>query len=151
MGVHRHRHRHRQHHLNHRLQTLTAFTFLLFSSVSALTLTQPSKPKNQNQPIFFQRELNQLLKVSIRKISGHRVVGLQNEEEKPNGSVKEQALTDQKRYGRPGSWPPSCTSKCGLCSPCKPVHVPVHPGLSIPLEYYPEAWRCKCGNKLFMP
>ncbi|XP_021864936.1 EPIDERMAL PATTERNING FACTOR-like protein 4 [Spinacia oleracea] len=51
----------------------------------------------------------------------------------------------------PGSWPPSCRSKCGSCTPCKAVHVPIHPGMSIPLEYYPEAWRCKCGNKLYMP
>nr|5XKN_E Chain E, EPIDERMAL PATTERNING FACTOR-like protein 4 [Arabidopsis thaliana]5XKN_F Chain F, EPIDERMAL PATTERNING FACTOR-like protein 4 [Arabidopsis thaliana] len=51
----------------------------------------------------------------------------------------------------PGSSPPTCRSKCGKCQPCKPVHVPIQPGLSMPLEYYPEAWRCKCGNKLFMP
>ncbi|KAK9140039.1 hypothetical protein Scep_009720 [Stephania cephalantha] len=51
----------------------------------------------------------------------------------------------------PGSAPPTCRSKCGKCRPCKAVHVPIHPGLSFPLEYYPEAWRCKCGNKLFMP
>ncbi|XP_024018788.1 EPIDERMAL PATTERNING FACTOR-like protein 4 [Morus notabilis] len=57
----------------------------------------------------------------------------------------------QKRLAGPGSSPPACRSKCGRCSPCKPVHVPIQPGLSIPLEYYPEAWRCKCGNKLFMP
>uniref|UniRef100_N1R0K3 Uncharacterized protein n=1 Tax=Aegilops tauschii TaxID=37682 RepID=N1R0K3_AEGTA len=25
------------------------------------------------------------------------------------------------------------------------------PGVSFPLEYYPEAWRCKCGDRLFMP
>ncbi|KAF8037955.1 hypothetical protein BT93_B0717 [Corymbia citriodora subsp. variegata] len=57
----------------------------------------------------------------------------------------------RRRLVGPGSAPPSCRSRCGDCSPCKPVHVPVQPGLSIPLEYYPEAWRCKCGNKLFMP
>ncbi|KAK9137461.1 hypothetical protein Sjap_008055 [Stephania japonica] len=51
----------------------------------------------------------------------------------------------------PGSAPPTCRSKCGKCGPCKAVHVPIQPGLSFPLEYYPEAWRCKCGNKLFMP
>ncbi|CAA7053375.1 unnamed protein product [Microthlaspi erraticum] len=55
-----------------------------------------------------------------------------------------------KRFG-PGSSPPTCRSKCGKCQPCKPVHVPIQPGMSMPLEYYPEAWRCKCGNKLFMP
>ncbi|XAR49062.1 hypothetical protein NMG60_11032107 [Bertholletia excelsa] len=57
----------------------------------------------------------------------------------------------ERRLIGPGSWPPGCRSKCGSCTPCRPVHVPVQPGLSEPLEYYPEAWRCKCGNKLFMP
>eukprot|EP01018_Ginkgo_biloba_P040052 Gb_05485 [translate_table: standard] len=51
----------------------------------------------------------------------------------------------------PGSSPPRCISKCGKCTPCKPVHVPVPPGTPITSEYYPEAWRCKCGNKLYMP
>ena len=60
-------------------------------------------------------------------------------------------VNEQKRFGGPGSSPPSCRSKCGWCTPCIAVHVPIQPGLSFPLEYYPEAWRCKCGNKLFMP
>ncbi|KAJ1298692.1 hypothetical protein BS78_01G473100 [Paspalum vaginatum] len=51
----------------------------------------------------------------------------------------------------PGSSPPTCHSRCGGCHPCRPVHVAIQPGRSFPLEYYPEAWRCKCGNKLFMP
>ncbi|KAI3461716.1 hypothetical protein Pfo_018379 [Paulownia fortunei] len=50
-----------------------------------------------------------------------------------------------------GSSPPRCSSKCGRCTPCKPVHVPVPPGTPVTTEYYPEAWRCKCGNKLYMP
>ncbi|KAK4757673.1 hypothetical protein SAY87_018974 [Trapa incisa] len=60
---------------------------------------------------------------------------------------------DQLRQGprEIGSSPPTCQSKCGQCSPCQPVHVPFHPGIGLPLEYYPEAWRCKCGSKLFMP
>ncbi|RYQ80041.1 hypothetical protein Ahy_Scaffold1g106719 isoform B [Arachis hypogaea] len=29
--------------------------------------------------------------------------------------------------------------------------MPVQPGMIIRLEYYPEAWRYKYGNKLFMP
>ncbi|OIW04408.1 hypothetical protein TanjilG_32600 [Lupinus angustifolius] len=53
--------------------------------------------------------------------------------------------------GGPGSFPPRCTSKCGNCTPCKPVHVPVPPGTPVIAEYYPEAWRCKCGNKYYMP
>jgi hypothetical protein len=27
----------------------------------------------------------------------------------------------------------------------------VPPGTPVTAEYYPEAWRCKCGNKLYMP
>ncbi|CAL0315667.1 unnamed protein product [Lupinus luteus] len=53
--------------------------------------------------------------------------------------------------GGPGSFPPRCASKCGNCTPCKPVHVPVPPGTPVTAEYYPEAWRCKCGNKYYMP
>ena len=51
----------------------------------------------------------------------------------------------------PGSSPPTCRSRCGGCHPCRPVHVAIQPGRIFPLEYYPEAWRCKCGDKLFMP
>ncbi|XP_010510373.1 PREDICTED: EPIDERMAL PATTERNING FACTOR-like protein 6 isoform X1 [Camelina sativa] len=50
-----------------------------------------------------------------------------------------------------GSSPPRCLSKCGRCTPCRPVHVPVPPGTPVTAEYYPEAWRCKCGNKFYMP
>ncbi|KAK4799643.1 hypothetical protein SAY86_025008 [Trapa natans] len=50
-----------------------------------------------------------------------------------------------------GSSPPTCRSKCGRCYPCRPVQVPVESYLSLPLEYYPEAWRCKCHDRLFMP
>lgn len=53
--------------------------------------------------------------------------------------------------GGPGSHPPRCTSKCGSCSPCSPVHVSVPPGVLVTTEYYPEAWRCKCRNRLYMP
>ncbi|KAJ4829480.1 EPIDERMAL PATTERNING FACTOR-like protein 6 [Turnera subulata] len=34
---------------------------------------------------------------------------------------------------------------------CKPVHVPMLPGTQVKAEYYLEAWRCKFGNKLYMP
>ncbi|TVU19842.1 hypothetical protein EJB05_36017 [Eragrostis curvula] len=53
--------------------------------------------------------------------------------------------------GGPGSHPPRCTSKCGGCNPCYPVHVSVPPGVLVTTEYYPEAWRCKCRNQLYMP
>ncbi|TMW81944.1 hypothetical protein EJD97_007325 [Solanum chilense] len=57
----------------------------------------------------------------------------------------------QQKLSGPGSSPPTCRFKCGRCSPCKPVRVSVHPGFTFTLEYYPQAWRCKCGNKIFMP
>ncbi|XP_072973610.1 EPIDERMAL PATTERNING FACTOR-like protein 4 [Typha angustifolia] len=57
----------------------------------------------------------------------------------------------RRRLAGPGSSPPTCRARCGKCFPCRPVHVAIQPGRSILLEYYPEAWRCKCGNKLFMP
>ncbi|KAI3787987.1 hypothetical protein L2E82_00538 [Cichorium intybus] len=57
----------------------------------------------------------------------------------------------RRKLGGPGSSPPRCAWKCGRCTPCKPVHVPVPPGTPVTAEYYPEAWRCKCGNKLYMP
>ncbi|KAK3006598.1 hypothetical protein RJ639_016493 [Escallonia herrerae] len=57
-------------------------------------------------------------------------------------SLSMQART-RRFLGGPGSWPPRCTSKCGRCSPCRPVHVPVPPGTPVTTEYYPEAWRHK--------
>ncbi|KDP40229.1 hypothetical protein JCGZ_02227 [Jatropha curcas] len=109
--------------LRHRLSTvLTAFTFLLFFSSSATTLSVLGNG-------FQKRE----------------------EGEKGRGLKAFDRVLTQKRLSGPGSSPPTCRSKCGRCLPCKPVHVPIQPGLSMPLEYYPEAWRCKCGNKLFMP
>ncbi|PUZ45325.1 hypothetical protein GQ55_8G213700 [Panicum hallii var. hallii] len=51
----------------------------------------------------------------------------------------------------PGSSPPTCRARCGRCSPCRPTRVAIQPGVGPQWEYYPEVWRCKCGNKLFMP
>lgn len=110
----------------HHLSTLTAFTFLVFFSASATTVL-----------------LSQLGSGSLQE----------GGEDKGKGSglgAFPRVLT-QKRHGGPGSSPPSCRSKCDKCSPCEPVHVPIQHGWRMPLEYYPEAWRCKCGNKLFMP
>lgn len=61
-----------------------------------------------------------------------------------------QAAASRRLVG-PGSSPPTCRLRCNRCFPCRPVHVAIQPGRSMPLEYYPEAWRCKCGNRLFMP
>ncbi|KAM7521992.1 hypothetical protein LguiA_011894 [Lonicera macranthoides] len=63
----------------------------------------------------------------------------------------EETVNARRFLGGPGSSPPRCLSKCGRCTPCKPVHVTVPPGTPVTAEYYPEAWRCKCGNKLYMP
>eukprot|EP00249_Psilotum_nudum_P004447 c17969_g3_i1 orf=264-770(+) len=58
----------------------------------------------------------------------------------------------RRKLSGPGSAPPTCISKCGSCTPCKPIRVPIQPGNSAGLtEYYPEAWRCQCGQKLYMP
>ncbi|WVZ50846.1 hypothetical protein U9M48_002060 [Paspalum notatum var. saurae] len=52
----------------------------------------------------------------------------------------------------PGSSPPTCRARCGRCAPCRATRVAIQPGAVGPQwEYYPEVWRCKCGNKLFMP
>ncbi|XP_073390446.1 uncharacterized protein [Physcomitrium patens] len=52
-----------------------------------------------------------------------------------------------------GSSPPTCQGKCGSCIPCNPIHVSISSphGALTQQEYYPEVWRCKCGNRLFMP
>ncbi|KAG5236615.1 hypothetical protein OIU77_014444 [Salix suchowensis] len=109
----------------HHLSTLTALTFILFFSASATTLSH----------------------------LGSRVLREGGEDKKKGSGLGASCplVLTQKRLGGPGSSPPSCRSKCDKCSPCKPVHVPIQRGLSMPLEYYPEAWRCKCGNKLFLP
>ncbi|KAL1354864.1 hypothetical protein AAHE18_05G073700 [Arachis hypogaea] len=111
---------------------LTAFTLLLFSSaVSAMTSRSSKTTRASSAPSF---------RVAARHVQPHM-------EEKE----KRATSGDEKRSRGPGSWPPLCKSKCGWCSPCKPIHMPVQPGMIIRLEYYPEAWRYKYGNKLFMP
>ncbi|XWS39272.1 hypothetical protein CRYUN_Cryun18bG0036800 [Craigia yunnanensis] len=109
-------------HLQHHHHTVVAFTFLLLASASIITISQLGSG-------FQERE-------GGKKRSGSGVLD---------------RFLAQKRLGGPGSSPPSCKIKCGSCSPCKPVHVPIQPGFGMPLEYYPEAWRCKCGDNLFMP
>lgn len=65
--------------------------------------------------------------------------------------VEGAAEVRRRSLGGPGSFPPRCIGKCGRCMPCSPVHVTVPPGTPVTTEYYPEAWRCKCGNKLYIP
>ncbi|XAR60807.1 hypothetical protein NMG60_11034326 [Bertholletia excelsa] len=79
-------------------------------------------------------------------------LGMMTMEKMNAEEVSPMAASGQRRFlSGPGSSPPRCASKCGNCTPCKPVHVPVPPGTPVTAEYYPEAWRCKCGNKLYMP
>ncbi|XP_024357242.1 uncharacterized protein [Physcomitrium patens] len=58
-----------------------------------------------------------------------------------------------RRRGLVGSSPPTCRSKCGRCTPCKAVHVAIGSphGVISETEYYPEVWRCQCGNRYYMP
>ncbi|RWR93141.1 EPIDERMAL PATTERNING FACTOR-like protein 5 [Cinnamomum micranthum f. kanehirae] len=109
---------------------------------------------------FFFTEASSTIPLSAHLPYGRGFVGAG---EKRQGVMKKATVSEslqkqqmmrplsRRRLGGLGSSPPTCRSKCGRCWPCKPVHVPIQPGQKMPLEYYPEAWRCKCGNKLFMP
>ncbi|KAL3649011.1 hypothetical protein CASFOL_005414 [Castilleja foliolosa] len=66
-------------------------------------------------------------------------------------SIGSRKIMAERRLSGPGSIRPLCRSKCGKCAPCEPVLVPIQPGMKMSIDYYPEVWRCKCGNKLFMP
>jgi len=142
----------KHHHHHHCFWLLPTFIFLLFSSSSAITLLapQPSKFKfisNRNHFLF-------TFSISTTLSFSGSGSGTVKHQEMGNGSPTSQwkrEVAEQKKLAGPGSTPPSCRSKCDWCNPCQPVHVPVHPGLIIRLEYYPEAWRCKCGNKYFSP
>ncbi|KAE8728165.1 EPIDERMAL PATTERNING FACTOR-like protein 5 [Hibiscus syriacus] len=101
---------------------VAVLTFLLFASASVRTLSQ--------------------LESGFREREGSK--------KRCGSGVVDRFLSQKKLIGL-GSQPPSCRSNCGSCSPCKPVHIPIQPGLMMPLQYYPEAWRCRCGNKIFMP
>uniref|UniRef100_A0A5B6YXJ9 Epidermal patterning factor-like protein n=1 Tax=Davidia involucrata TaxID=16924 RepID=A0A5B6YXJ9_DAVIN len=128
--------RRRRHYPNHHRRVLifaalSALAFLLFASVSAISLNPTRQLGGGGGGGGVVRE------------EAKRVIG--------RWGIFGRVVVSERRLVGPGSSPPTCRSKCGKCSPCKPVHVPIQPGLSIPLEYYPVAWRCKCGNKLFMP
>ncbi|OVA03467.1 hypothetical protein BVC80_1477g20 [Macleaya cordata] len=138
MGVLRHHH--------HRLSAVTAFALLFLASTSA---SSPSATTTLH-PTRFQ--------LSRGLLMGGGVVRQQQENKEEDQSKSGGGLESlvervmvSRRLGGLGSAPPTCRSKCGRCTPCRAVHVPIQPGRSIPLEYYPEAWRCKCGNKIFMP
>ncbi|XP_078164547.1 EPIDERMAL PATTERNING FACTOR-like protein 5 [Carex rostrata] len=92
--------------------------------------------------LFFATALGRVLEGDIERTRVRRI--MQNAEWDPADDARRQLIG-------PGSSPPTCRGRCGRCYPCRPVHVAIQPGVSFPLEYYPEAWRCKCGNKLYMP
>uniref|UniRef100_A0A7N0UCD1 Epidermal patterning factor-like protein n=1 Tax=Kalanchoe fedtschenkoi TaxID=63787 RepID=A0A7N0UCD1_KALFE len=128
--------------------TALAFLLLAFAS-SALSFTQQPGKRANTRPLmsFYSsnptdgRRVDQREPAAAAAADSRLVAGLSEEIER----------VIMRRLIGPGSSPPSCRSKCGRCAPCRPVHVPIQPGLTKPLEYYPEAWRCKCGNNLFMP
>ncbi|KAJ1378814.1 Epidermal patterning factor protein [Sesbania bispinosa] len=116
---------------------LSIFTLIFSSStttVSAITCLDPRCPKFVKADIDFQEHKEEIGQHMVTK-------------DKTEVSME----WPRRILGGPGSSPPRCAAKCGKCTPCRPVHVPVPPGTPVTAEYYPEAWRCKCGNKLYMP
>ncbi|KAL1192754.1 EPIDERMAL PATTERNING FACTOR-like protein 6 [Cardamine amara subsp. amara] len=126
--------------------SLLLYIFLLFFALCVITtfitpssLSSPYiRNSNSEKPRNFYAQEEEKSTVVIKKM---RKIG--------DDQSKEAEL--RRNLRGLGSFPPRCSSKCGRCTPCKPVHVPVPPGTPVTAEYYPEAWRCKCGNKLYMP
>ncbi|XP_057953288.1 EPIDERMAL PATTERNING FACTOR-like protein 3 isoform X2 [Malania oleifera] len=127
--------------------------------------------KNLKCPVFIDLEFEQSVSTAAEK-GGHVTNNINMKSELKTKMARRRSTKGRTNYNRraeakyyysvmmrrqrrylsgPGSSPPRCTGKCGKCTPCKPVHVPVPPGTPVTTEYYPEAWRCKCGNKLYMP
>ncbi|XP_050212254.1 EPIDERMAL PATTERNING FACTOR-like protein 5 [Mercurialis annua] len=57
------------------------------------------------------------------------------------------------RNGRAkGSYPAKCHLKCNQCKPCMPIEVSIR---SMELQekdyYYPQVWKCLCGDYIFSP
>eukprot|EP00250_Pteridium_aquilinum_P034876 c824_g1_i1 orf=362-763(+) len=78
------------------------------------------------------------------------------EEKKAPAFVKHRPLSEMRTLL--GSSPPRCVKRCGSCTPCKSTVVPIHinvEGSFTPSksesEYYPVAWRCQCGGKIYYP
>ncbi|XP_060174990.1 EPIDERMAL PATTERNING FACTOR-like protein 6 [Lycium barbarum] len=97
--------------------------------------------------LFFFAAYNTLISTSLYEIN----FGLAAKADFSFQKSKKATGNTRRILGGLGSSPPRCMSKCGRCTPCRPVHVAVPPGTPVTAEYYPEAWRCKCGNKLYMP
>ncbi|KAL3628426.1 hypothetical protein CASFOL_027472 [Castilleja foliolosa] len=104
--------------------------FLLLASVSAM----PFNPTRHRPPIWVvlgSSKTFSFLSVGARKVKEQIIMA------QPAGNDTVPGT---------GSEPPSCIGKCGECTPCEPVLISVPP-----LEYYPQIWKCKCGDKLFDP
>ncbi|MCO5577551.1 hypothetical protein L7F22_031382 [Adiantum nelumboides] len=151
------------------LIAILAFSLLHdFAGAGAMTYTPPTSSRSGHYRIlgrrqslinYFQAEIesNPLANTQIIQGKGKRMLISKS---CASGSTVEQTKVGSERVTnmdkRVGSSLPSCTMQCEHCTPCVVVHVPVHPkgqkhnqvGL---LEYYPEAWRCKCKNRLFEP
>ncbi|KDP44490.1 hypothetical protein JCGZ_16323 [Jatropha curcas] len=51
-----------------------------------------------------------------------------------------------------GSFPARCHSKCNKCRPCMPVQVSIRAmELKEKEYYYPQVWKCICGDGIFSP
>ncbi|KAG5515008.1 hypothetical protein RHGRI_036145 [Rhododendron griersonianum] len=139
--------------------TISIVALLFFSASAILSTTTETTPRHDRircQMITSAKADTYMKQESenvFQKILGNNEMIMSKSS--PESEVPRRSMVDRRTrrrlLGGPGSWPPRCMSKCGRCSPCKPVHVPVPPGTPVTTEYYPEAWRCKCGNRLFMP
>ncbi|CAA6656950.1 unnamed protein product [Spirodela intermedia] len=102
----------------------------------------------RSRDLFFFFSLSLCLLSSFLSSNGAGEGKRAAKERKPTAAAAEE---EGRSLLGPGSYPPRCSSKCGDCTPCRPVHVAVPPGTPVLTEYYPEAWRCKCGGRLYMP
>lgn len=132
-----------------RFRVLYCFAILVFSALLLLACAIAGVSSYVELSITNPCSLKQKGLVKFSKDIKETTLDLQQQRHE-NGAL-DYRIGGRRYLSGPGSSPPRCTSKCGKCTPCKPVHVPVPPGTPVTAEYYPEAWRCKCGNKLYMP
>ncbi|KAL6979011.1 hypothetical protein U1Q18_020676 [Sarracenia purpurea var. burkii] len=133
--------------------TISIFIFLIsfFSACALLTTTTTAAAAyfDIRSPLAAKADFYiQDFEMVLEKRNGKEIIA---SKEKNEISSLRVVRRTRRFLSWPGSSPPRCSSKCGHCTPCKPVHVSVPPGTPVTTEYYPEAWRCKCGNKVFMP
>ncbi|KAI3839163.1 hypothetical protein MKX03_032793 [Papaver bracteatum] len=159
MGILQHHYLHHHHHQQqqHRLFSalLTVFAVILCVLVSS-TSASSSSFSHASLPArsLFSSTRHQLGRGLAMGLTSQEKIKSSRRGNNNGESMKRVMMMNRRRVlirMGVGSSPPTCRSRCGRCSPCKAVHVAIQPGRSVILEYYPEAWRCKCGNKLFMP